>query len=92
MSPGLKPPSMPPEHGCASCQVLWDEEVIRRNHKRRRGNMTPPLGLQPAYTAPQVALCGGCLHRLHKFWIDTGEQPTCAQEAIALALYRASLR
>ena len=83
---------MPPEHGCASCRVLWDDEVIRRNHARRCVHAIPPLGVHPVYTSPQVALCGVCLHRLYKFWIDTGEHPTCPHEAQALALYHASRR
>ncbi len=83
---------IPPDQGCASCGVLWDDEVIRRNHARRCVKKVPPLGLHPAYTSPRLALCGMCLHRMHKFWIDTGEQPTCPQEAKALALYRASRR
>jgi len=86
------PRPMPPEHGCASCRVLWDDEVIRRNHTRRCVHAIPPLGIHPVYTSPQVALCGICLHRMHKFWIDSGEQPTCVHEARALALYRASRR
>ena len=81
---------MPPEHGCASCRVLWDAEVLRRHHARRCVKQIPPLGIHPVYTAPRVALCGVCLYRMHKFWMATGEQPTCPQEAHALALYRAS--
>ena len=87
-----QPRHVPPEHGCASCGILWDDEVIRRNHARGRVKMPHPLGIHPAYSSPDVALCGICLRRLHKFWIDTGEQPTCPQEANALALYRGSLR
>ncbi len=83
---------MPPEHGCASCRVLWDAEVIRRNHARRNVKPVPPLGVHPVYTSRTLALCGICLHRLHRFWLDSGEEPTCPQEANALALYRASRR
>ncbi len=87
-----KPRQMPPEHGCASCRILWDAEVVRRNHARRCLKAPLPLGIHPAYTTARVALCGMCLHRFHKFWTDTDEQPTCPQEANALALYRASRR
>ncbi len=83
---------IPPDQACASCGVLWDDEVVRRNHARRCVKKFPPLGIHPAYTAPRVALCGMCLHRFHKFWMDTDEQPTCPQEVNALALYRASQR
>ncbi len=89
---GLQPRHMPPEHGYASCRVLWDAEVIRRNHARRCVKTIPPLGVHPVYTSNTVALCGVCLHRLHRFWLDSGEEPTCLQEANALALYRASRR
>jgi len=80
-----------PTEGCASCRILWDTEVVRRNHARAGVKAVPPLGIHPVYTSPRVALCGVCLHRLYKFWIDTGEQPTCPHEAQALALYRASM-
>jgi hypothetical protein len=88
--PRLRP--IPPDQGCASCRVLWDAEVIRRNHARRCLKSIPPLNIHPVYTSSRMALCGMCLHRMHKFWIATGEQPTCPQEATALALYRASRR
>jgi hypothetical protein len=77
MNTGLKPRYMLPDQGCASCRVLWDDEVVRRNHARRCVKKFPRLGIHPAYTAPRVALCGMCLHRFHKFWMDTDEQPTC---------------
>jgi len=64
MSPDPTPRHMPPEHGCASCRVLWDDEVIRRNHARRCANKIPPLGIHPIYTSPRVALCGPPLIKL----------------------------
>ena len=92
MNTDPKPSYMPPDQGCASCRILWDAEVERRNLARRCLKASPLLGIQPVYTSPRVALCGMCLYRMHKFWIATGEQPTCPHEARALALYLASRR
>ena len=89
--PDTKSRHVLPAEGCASCRILWDAEVVRRNHARDCVRPIPPLGIHPVYTSINVALCGVCLHRLHKFWIDTGEHPTCPHEAQALALYCASM-
>ena len=79
-----------PDQGCASCRILWDAEVERRNHARDCVKPIPPLGIHAVYTSPRVALCGMCLHRMQKFWITTGERPVCPHEAQALALYLAN--
>ncbi len=92
MNTGVRARDIPPDQGCASCGVLWDAEVCRRNHERRCVKPVPPLGVHPVYTSDTLALCSVCLHRLHRFWLDSGEEPTCPQEANALALYRASRR